>query len=444
LYESVSVGRKAFAFFELWGNVSLRRICLKRFRLRMCIRGHSSRRTLTITRMHITRHDNFDSLAAHRSRWNELSGGVPFRAWEWLERWWRYYGCDDEGQPAAGRELLLLAVWDDQENFAGAAPWYRETTRAGTRLVRFLGDGEVCSEYPTILCRPELSEAVARSLAEWLTAANESGDDSNDGWDRLDLTPVDVNDSVVALLLENLESVGSRVEREEAAACWRVAFPATWDEYLAKRSKQARNRLRSAHRTWIETGKVVLRSSLSAGEAERAFDVLVDLHQRRWESRGLPGCFSSKPFLDFHRDVWKSFSAAGKALIWWLEANGKPLAADYALLSGDAMCGYQSGIDPEQLEMQPGQLMNLVALRTALEEGYKAYDFLRGDEPYKAHLGAERHPMLTARVIPQNTEARLRYAAWNAGRQMRGWAKRGLQAAREWRAGRNKSENAKR
>jgi CelD/BcsL family acetyltransferase involved in cellulose biosynthesis len=394
----------------------------------------TSSNLLTITLMQITRHDNFESLAGHRSTWNELSRGVPFRAWEWLERWWRYYGCDDDGRPVAGRKLLLLAAWDDEENLVGAAPWYRETTRSGTRLVRFLGDGEVCSEYPTILVRPGHEEAIAKSLAEWLTAANESHDGpADDGWDRLELTPVDANDSVVAQLLQNLESVGNRVEREEAASCWRVVFPATWDEYLAKRSKQARNRLRSAHRTWIETGKVVLRNTQRDGEMERAFDILVDLHQRRWESRGLPGCFSSRQFLEFHHDVWSSFSAAGKAAIWWLEVDGKPLAADYVLLSGDVLCGYQAGIDPSQLEMQPGQLLNLVALRTALEEGYKAYDFLRGDEPYKAHLGAERHPTLTARVIPQNTEARLRYAAWNAGRQMRGWAKRGLQVVREWR-----------
>jgi CelD/BcsL family acetyltransferase involved in cellulose biosynthesis len=250
----------------------------------------------------------------------------------------------------------------------------------------------------------------------------------------LELTPVDASDTVVAQLLQHLESADHRVEREEAVGCWRVLFPATWDEYLAKRSKQARNRMRYAHRTWIESDKVVLRSSQRDGDGNRAFDILVDLHQRRWESRGLPGCFSSTPFLEFHRDVWRSFSADGKALIWWLEIDGKPLAADYALLSSDVMFGYQSGIDPEQLEMQPGQLMNLVAMRTALENGYQSYDFLRGDEPYKAHLGAERRPMLTARVIPQNAAAQLRYAAWNAGRQMRGWAKRGLQVVREWRA----------
>jgi CelD/BcsL family acetyltransferase involved in cellulose biosynthesis len=385
--------------------------------------------------MHITRHDNFDSLAADQSTWNELSQGVPFRAWGWLERWWRYYGCGDDGQPLPGHELMLLAVRDEQEQLVGVAPWYRQTTLSGTRLVRFLGCGEVCSEYPSILCRPEYEVAVTEEIAKWLAAANESSNDSADEhWDRLELTPLDPADSVSVKLLEQLSSLGNRVEREEAASCWRVPLPATWDEYLAKRSKQLRNRLRSAHRTWMESGKVHLRIAPRDCDADRGFDILVDLHQRRWESRGLPGCFSSKPFAGFHRDVWKSLAANGQALIYWLEIDGKPLAADYALLSGDVMCGYQSGIDPDHLEMQPGQLMNMMALRTALEAGYKSYDFLRGDEPYKAHLGAERHPMLTARVIPQNTEARLRYAAWDAGRQMRGWAKRGLQVVREWRA----------
>jgi CelD/BcsL family acetyltransferase involved in cellulose biosynthesis len=157
----------------------------------------------------------------------------------------------------------------------------------------------------------------------------------------------------------------------------------------------------------------------------------------------LPGCFASRAFAAFHRDVWKNLAATGQALIYWLEMEGTPIAVDYVLLSNETMCGYQSGVDPDHMSMQPGQLMNSTAIRAALESGYKTYDFLRGDEPYKAHLGAERHEMLSASVVPQNAEARLRYAAWNAGRQMRGLAKRGWRVARDWREGRKQPEAAK-
>lgn len=384
--------------------------------------------------MHITRHELFDSLAGSKVTWNELSHSVPFRTWEWCEGWWRNYGCGANGQSLADRDLFVLVAWNERAEPIGIAPWYRQTTRGGTRIVRFLGDGQVCSEYASILCRPEDEATVVAALAEWLTAADErSNEDSANQWDRLELTPIDVDDSAVSGLLQELEHRGNRVVRDSAMSCWRVALPPTWDDYLKKCSKQLRNRLRYADRTWMQSGRVKLRTAPGDGDVDVAFDVLIDLHQRRWQSRGLPGCFSSTNFAVFHREVWKQFSADGCGLIYWLEADGKPIAVDYVLLGGGAMYSYQSGLAPDALEMQPGQLMNMVAIQQAIAGGFTAYDFLRGDEPYKAHLRAEPRPMLAAYVVPQHAGAQLRYAAWNAGRQMRGWAKRGLQVARGWR-----------
>jgi CelD/BcsL family acetyltransferase involved in cellulose biosynthesis len=46
--------------------------------------------------------------------------------------------------------------------------------------------------------------------------------------------------------------------------------------------------------------------------------------------------------------------------------------------------------DPDYLDDEPGRILLLRLLRKALREGYLALDLLRGDEPYKSHLGAER------------------------------------------------------
>jgi hypothetical protein len=351
---------------------------------------------------------------------------------------------DEDGKPLANRSLVLLAIWNEREELIGVAPWYRQTTRGGTQIVRFLGDGEVCSEYPSVLCRAVHEADVALTLAEWLTAANEASRGTPaDSWDRLELTPVDPGDSAVAMLLERLDQFDNRVYRDEAASCWRLSLPGTWEEFLAKLPKRARNRMRHADRTWVQSGQVKLHMAPRDCDADTALAILVDLHQRRWQSRGLPGCFASRAFSGFHREVWKRFSADGRAVIYWLELDGKPLAADYALVGSDTVYGYLMGIDPDRLETQPGQLMNMMVLQRAVEDGSAVYDFLRGDEPYKSHLRAEPRAMLAARVVPRRARAQLRYAAWNAGRQMRGLAKRGWQVAREWRQGKHQTQNVK-
>ena len=41
--------------------------------------------------MHVRRFEKTDDLALLADSFNELSGGVPFRRWEWLSTWWRYF-----------------------------------------------------------------------------------------------------------------------------------------------------------------------------------------------------------------------------------------------------------------------------------------------------------------------------------------------------------------
>jgi hypothetical protein len=387
--------------------------------------------------MYITRHDDFSDLEADRRTWNEMARGIPFRTYEWLSAWWRHYGSGASGVALADRDLYLLTAWNERDELVAVAPWYRQITRSGAQIVRCLGDGEVCSEYHSVLCRPGDERLVAATLAEWMTAANQAPQGSRgDAWDRLELTPVDASDFAIAELLCHFERCGNRVHRDVADPCWRIELPATWDEYLDQQSKQQRRRLRQADRNWLQSGLVNVKFAPDERDADEAFAIFVDLHQRRWQGRGMPGCFSSRQFLDFHRDVWQQLAPEGRIEICLLEHLGKPIAADYILLGDDSSYGYQSGIDPNLLDMQPGHLLNQVGLRQAIMERKRYFDLLRGDEPYKARLGAKPHPMMSARVVPPFAAARLRYAAWNAGRQVRGLAKRGWKAARQWQAGR--------
>ncbi len=335
--------------------------------------------------MRVTLRTDFESVAAHLSLWNELAGGVPFRLWQWAEAWWRHYGCDVNGRPKRFQQLFVLTVANGEGRIVGIAPWHRLQSRSGSRIVRFLGDGEVCSDYLTILCRSENEAAVTNALADWLTDAAINDSSNKDcRWDRLDLTGVDAADSPVNRLLIELQYRGSLVHHCTALNSWRVPLSSTWEEFLMVLSKPHRNRLRRADRNYMQSGRVTVRHVRDESELPEAFDVLIGLHQRRWQRRGMSGCFASGPFQAFHREIAARLFAEGKANIGWLELDGKPVAAEYRLYGGGVVYAYQSGIDPQRLDVQPGELANMAAVRAAIEHGYTAYDFLRGDEPYKA------------------------------------------------------------
>ena len=71
----------------------------------------------------------------------------------------------------------------------------------------------------------------------------------------------------------------------------------------------------------------------------------------------------------------------------------------------------------------------MASLRRTIEQGQCAYDFLRGDEPYKAHWRAEPRPMLSVRVVPARRAARLRHNAWRTKQSLKQWIKYGMALA---------------
>jgi CelD/BcsL family acetyltransferase involved in cellulose biosynthesis len=106
-----------------------------------------------------------------------------------------------------------------------------------------------------------------------------------------------------------------------------------------------------------------------------------------------------------------------------LELDGKPAAAEYHLAGDGILYVYQAGVNPDLMEHQPGNVINLMILRQAIERGYRAYDFLRGDEVYKARFGAQPRPTVGWRVVPPCATAQLRHNLWLAGNNVKQWIK---------------------
>jgi len=362
-------------------------------------------------------------LAPYADDWDRLSAGTPFRSWAWLSTWWRHYGQADGSGPAAPR-LFVLCVFDFDDTLVGLAPWYLDGRGPSGRVVRLLGSGEVCSDYLGVLCQAGMEDRVAQVMADHLTelAAADGRDPLR--WDLLELEGVDAQDRAVSRLIEHLAERGNTVHRRAGPNCWRIELPHTWDAYLAMLSKSHRRQLRRLQRKLLDSGRAVLHSVRQSDELPPAIDLLVDLHQRRRRALGEPGCFASTRFTAFHRAAMRQLLLQRQLQLHWLELDGQPVAAEYHLAADGVIYAYQSGIDPDALDRQPGRLITLATLRRAIEQGYRAFDFLRGDEPYKAHYRARPRPSLSVRVVPDRAAAQLRYGLWQAGCNVKRWIKR--------------------
>jgi hypothetical protein len=378
----------------------------------------------------------FDELRLIEADWNELCGDSPFRSGDWLATWWKHYsavkrrGGDDNA--TAERQLYVLAVYDGVAQpqagaaapaLIGVAPWYLDRTLVKGNVLRWLGSGEVCTDHLSLICRPEHREQVAAEVAEALVA-------QFDDWDRLDLNAVDTDDYAVMALVAHLEERECIISRHAADSCWVLDLPTTWDEYLAGISKSHRKQLRQSERRIIGSDRVEWHTVTNAVELETAWPVLVDLHQRRRESLGEPGCFASRAFRDFHQEVSGRLLRRGQLRMSWLALDGTPVAAEYQFADRQTLYAYQGGVDPQRLDEEPGRLSLILCLQRAIDEGHKRFDFLRGDEPYKAHWRAEPRATHVYRVVPNRRLARLRGRVLTFTDAVTGWVRASVQQGR--------------
>jgi CelD/BcsL family acetyltransferase involved in cellulose biosynthesis len=267
---------------------------------------------------------------------------------------------------------------------------------------------------------------VADVLANYFLQSRRA---THERWDILELNHIDADEMSLQLLVDRLGNRGMEVHASPEPSTWRIELPGTADEYLNLLSKSHRKQLRQLRRRWIETGEVVLRTVERPEEVETGWRTLIDLHQRRLESLGKEGSFKSKTFTQFHRAVTQEMFECGRLRLHWLELQGRPIAAEYHLAGDGVMFAYQGGIDPDALEYEPGRLITWATLERAITDGYRSFDFCRGDEPYKAHFRAQPRPNITWRVVSNRPASRLRHRVWSAGQTARKWLKGSLQLA---------------
>jgi CelD/BcsL family acetyltransferase involved in cellulose biosynthesis len=360
-------------------------------------------------------------LVALEIPWNILAAGEPMRSWDWLATWWTHYGNSDD------RELHVLALYDESDDgtgtLVGIAPWYVERSGLYGNVLHPLGSGHVCTDHLSLVARPDYIASVASTVADYLT-------ENDDAWDQLELPSIDDGDEAMTLLAGELEARDALVSCQKAGNCWAIDLPESWDAYLTSISSSHRRHLRDSYKRKLEAGRCQWHRVRNATEFEETWAILVDLHQRRRQQLGDAGCFASREFAAFHREIAGILLEKGQLRLSWIELDGAPFTAEYHFNSPATVYTYQSGMDPDRSKDAPGRLSYCVTIKAAIEEGFTRFDFLRGDEPYKAHFRGVALPTFDYQVFPNRRLARLRGQVTLAAGTLKDWVKLGVAAVR--------------
>ena len=318
---------------------------------------------------------DFAQLAPLKEDWNALAARSRnlFGTWEWAETWWRHFGGDGELRTTRVPSAVL--------------PLYVER-KGPLRLLRFLGQGHADEVGP--VCAPEDRDAAAAGLRDALAAGGYHlflGDGLTPGWGEL---------------------LGARVvERTRSPVV--SLDTGSWDDFLATRSSNFRQQLRSAERRLADRGAAFRLTDRERLDGD--LDALFALHRKRW-----PG---SPWFADaeaFHRDFAALALERSWLRLWTLEVESRPVAAWLGYRFAGIESYYQAGRDPTLQKERVGFVLLAHSIREALADGMDEYRLLRGDEAFKYRF-ATSDPGLELLARPNGALGRAALALRTARRR---------------------------
>ena len=316
---------------------------------------------------------------ALRDNWQAVFEADPeahhFLSWDWI---------DQRLAKGSGQSIILAARDPGQgADYVAFLPLKMRSKQLddGRYWQEIAAAGSPMSDFTGFICRPGFEEGAIPALAHALLARH---------WGVLWLHCFRASEQRTKLFVECFPQSDFRIEdyerRKETEGlnnwiCPYASLPDTWDAYLELVSANTRQKIRRFLRK-VEDSDDQRVTHASADTIERDLDIMVDLWASRWVEK-------EQQASDVHRaglrDILEGVHQSGRLILPILWQGDRPLGA-LALIADDkskALLFYATGRDLDATDLPVGLILHAHSIRFAIAGGFKTYEFLRGDEPYK-------------------------------------------------------------
>ena len=315
-----------------------------------------------VTRMSLT-----DALALGSEVWDPLlalsAAAAPFSGWAWHRAW-----ADSATAAAVGASEAFVL------NGADGAPqailpvalrrtrWRRLAVSALTWAVGDAG----CPDHLDFLAAPGAEVETFAAALEALP------------WQVAIFGNVADPAPNIAAICDALVARGHAVRQSPLWVCPRLALPNSWETYLGSLSATRRQTVRRKERALFRDHAATLTDY--ADRVDEGWGHLMRLHEQRWQGEG---AFRDPRIESLQLAFAHEMAQRRRLWLTTLDLNGQPAAAWYGFSSHDTVYFYQSGRAPQWESASVGAVLMGMMIRRAIEQGYKWFDFLRGEDAYK-------------------------------------------------------------
>jgi len=293
--------------------------------------------------------------------WNEIfrSGVAPlFSSPEWAVAGWKHFRQDS---------TLNAGAVEEAGRVIGIAP-----LRIKDGTICFIGSDNLF-DYQDFIIEQGHEEVFYRTLLHYLLETKAA---------KLDLGLLLPDSSVHRWLIPIASEHGLAVDCEQKDMTVSLGLPADASAYLALLSSKQRHEILRKHRRLNEEGDISFRVKNRASEDDIALFLRFFRESREDNKRFLT------PSIElFMRDIINLSQAAGMLRLGILSLNNRPIAATLCFEYRRGTYLYNSGYSPDYRGLSAGLLSKYYSILDSIEKGNLHYDFLKGAEKYKFHLG---------------------------------------------------------
>jgi CelD/BcsL family acetyltransferase involved in cellulose biosynthesis len=316
--------------------------------------------------------DNLTGLKTYRndSRQN-LNWSSVYVLPDWMEVWWQVFGSEAD---------MLVRTVQAGEKVVGIAPLM---VKNGTAYL--IGDTDVC-DYHDFIITPGLEGEFYNFILDDL---------KKNGIRHLDLKHLRPDSTVLTTLTAVAENRRYSVVSTRDDLSLEIDLPSRWDEYLASLSSKQRHEVRRKLRRLLEEGKVEYRFINPRADIP---DTMAIFFRMFTESREDKAAFLTKKMKSFFLLLADAMARTGLLKLGTLILDEQPLAEIMCFDYNRCIYLYNSGYDPNYTSLSAGLVCKILAIKAGIEQGYKRFDFLKGGEPYKYHLGGKEVPLYRCQI----------------------------------------------
>ena len=299
-----------------------------------------------------------------------------FLSHQWQEVWWDSFG---DGRDMAG----FYYPSPEGDGVAAIASLLRQGD-----TISFMGSQDTF-DYNDFLVRPGFEERFFKLLLDCMAAQD---------YETLQLDSLIEDSPTLALLPAMARDQGFKVEIEQEDVTSGIELPANWDDYLAVLSKKDRHELRRKIRRMDTQTDWRWYCLTGVDEVHERLGEFISLMRQSSTDKDE---FMTPEREQFFYNIAKRMAQLGQLKLYFLELEGEAVATSLCFDYGASRLLYNSGYNPGYGYYSVGLLLNAMCLKDAIDQGMTYFDFLRGPEPYKAHLGGQQRSLFKMVVTKQ-------------------------------------------